>query len=84
MSLRNQQRPPERPQGHPGSIAGEQLLAAHFPAGAIAPLVLLAPRSEAETAAHLVRDTVGVATVTPVPPVSGYAADSVVLSVFSL
>ena len=81
MSLRISSDPLNDLKGHPGSIAGEQLLAAHFPAGAIAPLVLLAPRSEAETAAHLARDTVGVATVTPVPPVSGYAADSVVLSV---
>ena len=81
MSLRISSDPLNDLKGHPGSIAGEQLLAAHFPAGAIAPLVLLAPRSEAETAAHLARDTVGVATVTPDPPVSGYAADSVVLSV---
>jgi putative drug exporter of the RND superfamily len=81
MSLRLSSNPLNDLKGHPGSIAGEQLLAAHFPAGAIAPLVLLAPRSEAETAAHLARDASGVATVTPDPPVSGYAADSVALSV---
>jgi hypothetical protein len=38
-------------------------LKAHFPAGAIAPLVLLAPRSEAETAARVARNAASVATV---------------------
>jgi putative drug exporter of the RND superfamily len=81
MSLRVSSDPLNDLKGHPGSIAGEQLLAAHFPAGAIAPLVLLAPGSEAGTAAHVARDAASVATVAPEPPVGGYAADSVTLSV---
>lgn len=80
-SLRVSSDPLNDLKGHPGSIAGEQLLAEHFPAGAIAPLVLLAPRSQARTAAHVARDASGVATVTPDPSVAGYVADSVDLSV---
>jgi len=80
-SLRVSSDPLNDLKGHPGSIAGEQLLAEHFPAGALAPLVLLAPRSQARTAAHVARDASGVATVTPDPPVAGYVADSVDLSV---
>ena len=77
----DQQRPPERPQG-----TSRQHRRGAAPGGALPgrgdrPSVLLAPRSEAETAAHLARDAPGVAIVTPDPPVSGYAADSVVLSV---
>jgi RND superfamily putative drug exporter len=80
-SLRVSSDPLNDLKGHPGSIAGEQLLAGHFPAGAIAPLVLLVPRSEADIAAHAARYASGVATVAPDPPVAGYAADSVDLSV---
>ena len=53
--------------GHPGSVVGEQLLAEHFPAGDIAPLVLLAPPGEANPAAAAARATPGVATVTRTP-----------------
>jgi putative drug exporter of the RND superfamily len=80
-SLRFSSDPLSDLKGHPGSITGEQLLARHFPAGAIAPLVLLAPRSEARAAAHVARGAADVATVTPDPPAAGFAADSVDLSV---
>jgi len=80
-SLRFSSDPLNDLKGHPSSITGEQLLAGHFPAGAIAPLVLLAPRSEAQAAAHVARGASGVATVTPDPPAAGFAADSVDLSV---
>ena len=60
----DQQRPPERPQGTSRQHRRGATPGGALPAGAIAPLVLLAPRCEAETAAHLARNTVGVATVT--------------------
>jgi putative drug exporter of the RND superfamily len=81
VSLRVSSDPLNDLKGHPGSITGEQLLAGHFPAGAIAPLILFAPRSEAETAAHVARDASGVAIVAPDRPVAGYDADSIDLSV---
>jgi putative drug exporter of the RND superfamily len=37
--------------GNPGSVTGQHLLAAHFPAGASNPLVLLAPPAQAGAAA---------------------------------
>jgi putative drug exporter of the RND superfamily len=80
-SLRVSSDPLNDLKGHPGSITGEQLLAGHFPAGAIAPLVLLVPRSESEIAAHAARYAPGVGAVAPDPPVGGYAADSIDLSV---
>lgn len=80
-SLRVSSDPLNDLKGHPGSITGEQLLAGHFPAGAIAPLVLLAPRSQAQTAAHVARDTPDVAAVIPDPPTGSFAADTVDLSV---
>lgn len=67
--------------GHPGSITGEQLLARHFPAGAVAPLTLLAPRSQATTAARVALTVRGVAAVSPTSSVGRYAADLVDLSV---
>lgn len=80
-SLRTSSNPLNDLKGHPGSITGQQLLAAHFPAGAIAPLVLLAPRAQARAAAHAARDTRGVAAVTADPPTGSYATDTVELSV---
>jgi putative drug exporter of the RND superfamily len=67
--------------GHPGSIAGEQLLAAHFPAGVLSPVLVLAPQSEARAAARVARAAPGVASVAPGPATLGYAAESVDLSV---
>ncbi len=80
-SLRFSSNPLNDLKGHPGSITGQQLLASHFPAGVIAPLILLAPQSEARTAAHVARDASRVATVVPGPPAGGYAADYVDLAV---
>ena len=80
-SLRTSSDPLNDLKGRPGSITGEQLLAAHFPAGAISPLVLLAPRSKAQAAARAARDTPGVAAVAAGPPAGSYADDTVELSV---
>jgi putative drug exporter of the RND superfamily len=80
-SLRTSGNPLNDLKGHPGSITGQQLLAEHFPAGAISPLILLAPRSEAQAAARLARGTPGIAAVAADPPAGSYAADSVELSV---
>jgi putative drug exporter of the RND superfamily len=67
--------------GHPGSVTGQQLLAAHYPVGAFDPLDLLTPRREAAAAAAAARATPGVASVTPSSPVGSYARYSVTLSV---
>ena len=67
--------------GHPGSVTGAQLLAGHYPSGAIAPLVLLAPPDEASATLTAARATPGVGTVSPQPPAAGYTAYSVTLSV---
>lgn len=81
VALRTDNSPLSDLKGHPGSVVGAQLLAEHFPAGAIAPLVVLSPPSEATSAAAAARATSGVATVVPGEPVDGYVADSVTLSV---
>ena len=67
--------------GQADSVVGAQLLAEHYPAGAIAPLVLLAPPGWASAAAAAARATPGVYSVSPHAPVEGYADYSVVLSV---
>jgi putative drug exporter of the RND superfamily len=67
--------------GDPGSVAGQQLLTAHYPPGAFGPLDLLSPPTEASAAAAAARATPGVALVAPAMPVSGYTHYSVTLSV---
>jgi putative drug exporter of the RND superfamily len=57
------------------------LLAEHYTAGAIAPLVILTPSAEARAAATAVRATTDVHSVSRRAPVEGYADYSVVLSV---
>ena len=51
--------------GNPGSVVGEQFLAEHYPAGDLAPVVILAPPDHASAAAAAARATPGVATVEP-------------------
>ncbi len=80
-SLRIDNNPVDNVKGKPGSVAGEQLLAAHFPAGAISPLVLLAPPGQAGAALAAARATPGVGEVVPGAPVEGYDNFTVVLSV---
>jgi len=79
-SLRTSSNPLNDLKGHPGSVIGQQLLSAHFPAGAISPLVLLAPRSEAQAAERAVRYTPGVAAISAGPPAGSYISESVDLS----
>lgn len=66
--------------GRPGSIVGEQLLSEHFPRGMLAPLVLLAPPSEAAGAEAAARSTTGVAAVTSGPEFGAFESYSLVLS----
>ena len=80
-SLRIDNNPVDDVKGHPGSVVGSQLLAEHYPAGTIAPLVLLAPAGQAAPAAAAARATPGVGSVVPGAPVEGYDSYSVVLSV---
>ena len=81
VSLRVDNDPVDNVKGHPGSVSGAQLLAEHFPAGAISPLVVLAPPDVATAAASAARGTPGVGAVLPGTAVGGYASYSVILSV---
>ena len=65
--------------GNPGSVTGQQLLDAHFPAGAANPLVLLAPPGQAGAATAAAHATPGVGDVVPGAPVQGYDSYSVIL-----
>jgi len=80
-TLRTSSDPLDDLKGHPGSIAGQQLLASHFPPGTIAPLVLLAPAAEAAAASQAARGTPGVAAVLPGPRVGRYPSKAVDLAV---
>jgi putative drug exporter of the RND superfamily len=80
-ALHTDNSPASSVKGHPGSVTGQQLLAAHYPAGAFDPLDLLTPPGEAMAAAAAVRATPGIASVTRSPAVGGYARYSVTLSV---
>jgi putative drug exporter of the RND superfamily len=80
-SLRIDNNPTDNVKGHPGSVTGEALLAEHFSAGDISPLVLLVPPGQANAAATTARSAPDVGSVVPGPPVEGYANYSVVLSV---
>jgi RND superfamily putative drug exporter len=80
-TLRTDNNPLGGLKGHPGSAVGAQLLAGHYPAGAIAPLVLLTPSGVAGAASTAARATPGVASVTAQGTVEGYAGYSVTLAV---
>jgi RND superfamily putative drug exporter len=67
--------------GHPGSVAGAQLVDDHFPAGLLEPVVILAPPDQARAAATAARATPDVSTVLPATPVEGYASYLVIMSV---
>jgi putative drug exporter of the RND superfamily len=78
-SLRIQNNPVDNVKGNQGSVVGQQLLGAHFPAGASDPLVLLAPPAQARAAAAAAHATPGVAEVVPAAPVQGYDSYTVIL-----
>ena len=67
--------------GDPGSVVGERLLADHFPAGAIAPLVLLVPPQQAQAAARTARAATAITSITPGGAVGGYEDYTLILSV---
>jgi putative drug exporter of the RND superfamily len=79
-SLHIENNPTDNVKGAPGSVVGQQLLDAHFPAGAGNPLVLLAPPGQAGAAAVAAHATPGVAAVVPGAPVQGYDNYSVILT----
>jgi len=65
--------------GNAGSVVGQQLLNAHFPAGASDPLVLLVPPGQARAAAAAAQATPDVAAVQSGAPVQGYDSYQVTL-----
>jgi len=79
-SLRIDNNPVDNVKGNPGSVVGQQLIDAHYPAGAIAPLELLAPPGVAPAAATAARATPGIADVLKTAPIPGYDSYSVVLT----
>jgi RND superfamily putative drug exporter len=79
VSLRVDNNPVDNVKGDQDSVAGQSLLAAHFPAGASDPLVLLAPPGQAVAAAAAARATPGAGDVVPGAPVQGYDSYSVIL-----
>ena len=79
-TLRVDNNPADNVKGSPGSVTGERLLAAHYPAGTSNPLVLLAPPAQAAAAAAAAHVTPGVASVVPGQTVEGYDSYSVTLS----
>jgi putative drug exporter of the RND superfamily len=81
IALHTSNTPDSNVKGHPGSVAGQQLLTAHYPPGAFDPLDLLTPPAQASVAAAAARATPGVASVAPAEPVGGYARYSVTLAV---
>jgi putative drug exporter of the RND superfamily len=80
-SLRFSNDPIANVKGNPGSVAGEQLLTRHFPAGTGNPLVLLVPPGQAATAVAAARATAGAGSVAPGGTVAGYDSYSVTLPV---
>jgi putative drug exporter of the RND superfamily len=80
-ALHTDDSPASNVKGHPGSVTGQQLLAAHYPAGEFDPVDLLTPPGQAAAAAATARATPGVASVARSSPVGGYTHYSVTLSV---
>jgi putative drug exporter of the RND superfamily len=81
ISMRTTSDPLSDLKGRPGSVVGAEMLAAHYPAGLIAPLSLLSEPAHARAAAAIARTTPGVAEVSPDTPVGGYDSFLVTLSV---
>ena len=79
-SLHIDNNPVDNVKGNPGSVTGQHLLDAHFPAGASNPLVLLAPPGQAGAAAAAAHATPGVSDIVPGAPLQGYDSYSVTLS----
>jgi putative drug exporter of the RND superfamily len=67
--------------GHPGSVAGAQMLAEHYPPGAAGPLAVLTKPLETAAATVAARGTPDVATVSSAASAGGYVGLSVTLSV---
>jgi putative drug exporter of the RND superfamily len=80
-ALHTDNSPTSTVKGHPGSVAGQQLLAAHYPVGTFDPLDVLTLPSQAAAAAATALATPGVSAVAPARPVGSYAHYSVTLAV---
>jgi RND superfamily putative drug exporter len=80
-SLHIDNKPVDNVKGNAGSVVGERLLTAHFPAGESDPLVLLVPPGQAGAAEAAAHATPGVSSTVPGAPVQGYDRYTVTLSV---
>jgi putative drug exporter of the RND superfamily len=81
VALHTDNSPDSSVKGHAGSVTGQQLLAAHYPAGVSDPLDLLTPPRLEAAAAAAAQATPGVASVTPASAVGSYTRDEVTMSV---
>ena len=79
-TLRVDNNPADNVKGSPGSVTGERLLAAHYPAGASEPLVLLAQPAQAAAATAAAHATPGVSSVVAGKATEGYDSFSVTLA----
>jgi RND superfamily putative drug exporter len=79
-SLRIDNNPIDNVKGNPGSVTGQRLLDAHYPAGASDPLVVLVPPEQTSAARMAAGQAPGVAEVLPGTRVEGYDSFSVTLS----
>jgi len=79
-SLHIDNNPSDNVKGNAGSVVGQRLLTAHFPAGESAPLALLAPPGQADAATAAARATPSVGAVVPAAPAGGYDQYTVTLS----
>ncbi|WP_194897515.1 MMPL family transporter [Catenulispora pinisilvae] len=79
--LRTDNNPISLIKGQAGSVVGEKMVNAHYPAGEIAPLTVLVPPAQAADALKAAQSSPNVQSVQASDPVGGYSTASVILNV---